>query len=100
MNAVVRRYKLRKRGTLCEPYSRRFIFERDEGICGICKEPINWYLPPYHREGFTIDHLTPVSIGGTDTICNVRAAHRWCNSKRGAGRGVVVVKRRKVKVLV
>lgn len=100
INAVVRRYKLQLRGAVCEPYSRRLVYERDEGMCGICNRTIDWTLPPLHQEGFTIDHLTPVSKGGTDTLDNVRSAHRRCNSKRGAAQGVVVIKRRKVKVLV
>jgi 5-methylcytosine-specific restriction endonuclease McrA len=35
-------------------------------------------------QGYTIDHVTPISLGGADTIDNVRSAHRVCNLRRGA----------------
>jgi 5-methylcytosine-specific restriction endonuclease McrA len=33
--------------------------------------------------GFTVDHVIPVSKGGSDTFDNVRAAHNSCNRRRG-----------------
>lgn len=32
----------------------------------------------------TADHLVPRSIGGLDTLENLRPAHKLCNSRRGA----------------
>jgi 5-methylcytosine-specific restriction endonuclease McrA len=86
--------RTKKRGF--EPYSQRDVFERDEGLCWICKSPIDRSLSGWDEEGFTLDHMAPLSKGGTDTIDNVRAAHRRCNTKRGnrIGEGVLVVKRR------
>ena len=34
----------------------------------------------------TLDHVTPVSRGGTNDPANLRPAHRACNSERGNGR--------------
>jgi len=58
---------------------RAEIYERDGGRCHICERFV-W------DGDFTLDHLIPLSKGGEHTALNVRLAHRWCNSKRGAGR--------------
>ena len=47
--------------------------------CHICGGEIDYqahYLDPM---SFTIDHITPINRGGTDTLDNVAAAHRGCN---------------------
>lgn len=48
--------------------------ERDSGICGICKK----FIEQFHEK--SIDHVLPVSRGGTHTWDNVQLAHRICNS--------------------
>lgn len=55
---------------------RRAIWERDQGICGICGETVNW-------ADLDIDHLAPRMIGGSDAPENLRASHHLCNMKRG-----------------
>jgi 5-methylcytosine-specific restriction endonuclease McrA len=52
---------------------RPFILRRDHGICHICKRP----------GADQVDHLTPVSMGGTDDPSNLAAAHARCNNERG-----------------
>ena len=52
---------------------RRHILARDNWICHICGHP----------GADTMDHLIPWSHGGTNTLDNLRAAHRSCNSRRG-----------------
>lgn len=47
------------------------------GICSIC----NKWMP---RHQATLDHILPLSRGGTDHPTNLRLAHRSCNSARGA----------------
>lgn len=37
------------------------------------------------RDRLSIDHVLPVSRGGTDTIENLRPAHYGCNAARGDG---------------
>lgn len=34
----------------------------------------------------TLDHVVPLSRGGTNDPENLRPAHRFCNTGRGAGR--------------
>ena len=45
-------------------------------VCWICRQPI--------PEGqFSVDHLIPRSLGGTDDPELCRPAHKSCNSRRG-----------------
>lgn len=37
-----------------------------------------------HSLFFTIDHVVPLSNGGTDAIANRRAAHYFCNRRKAA----------------
>lgn len=50
--------------------------------CHICREPIDLNLPRTSKLGLTVDHLIPLSRGGTDTMPNLRPAHWGCNIKK------------------
>lgn len=65
------------------PYRREDIFERDEGLCGICGEFIDRLLKNPHPKAFTVQHMVPVSKGGADAPWNLVSAHRICNLKMG-----------------
>lgn len=64
----------------------RTICERDGWRCWICGGHIDSSLQPPARMAGTVDHVVPLSHGGSDGDENVRAAHFRCNSRRGAGR--------------
>jgi 5-methylcytosine-specific restriction endonuclease McrA len=66
-----------------ENINRMAVFERDDWTCGICHEPVDRTLK-YPDPGFaSIDHIIPVSRGGSHTYDNVWCAHLRCNlSKR------------------
>jgi 5-methylcytosine-specific restriction endonuclease McrA len=49
------------------------ILERDCYVCWLCNG----------IGADTVDHIKPRDRGGTDNECNLRAAHRRCNSKKG-----------------
>lgn len=55
---------------------RYLIWDRDQGICGICMLPV-----PYDRT-MHIDHIVPRMAGGTDLLNNLRATHARCNQGR------------------
>lgn len=63
-------------------YVDREIFERDGWRCHICREPVDPHLPRRHRDGATIDHLVPLSLGGADEPNNVATAHNRCNREK------------------
>jgi len=62
---------------------REKVYVRDNGLCGICRAPIDLTLPPQHGDSFTIDHIKPLSAGGEHSYENVRAAHLRCNASEG-----------------
>ena len=55
------------------------VLERDWPNCQICGGLIA--LGEQH-----LDHIKPFSMGGEDTVENLRLAHDLCNMRRGAGR--------------
>lgn len=62
---------------------RTAIFERDGWTCQICHEPVDGSLCYPHHHAATIDHIVPVSRGGTDDPANLQTAHMVCNSSKG-----------------
>ena len=53
---------------------RRQVFERDNNICQFCQS----------TEDLEIDHITPVILGGDNSLENLRTLCRICNGKRNA----------------
>lgn len=47
-----------------------------KGFCGYCKEFFGY-------KKLTLDHITPLSLGGLNKIENLRIACRVCNSRKG-----------------
>ena len=61
---------------------RRTVWSTHPHVCWLCGEPIKAW-----RE-FEIDHVLPRSLGGTDSLANLRPAHgrlsvERCNQRRG-----------------
>lgn len=59
------------------------IAERDGCACHICGKRVNMNLSGMAKFGPTIEHITPVSLGGDNSPDNVALAHRYCNVSRG-----------------
>lgn len=77
-----RKRKLRLASIPSSPYVSREIAERDGWRCGVCGGRIDPDLRfPNHRS-LSIDHILPLSKGGTDEPHNVQAAHFICNSRK------------------
>lgn len=55
---------------------RKKIWERGNGICYLCGEPVLF-------AEFTIDHVIPISAGGTNNLRNLRPTHYSCNQEKG-----------------
>jgi hypothetical protein len=56
---------------------------RDGAKCNICQRKINMNKSGLEPLGPTIDHILPVSKGGTNDPSNLALAHRRCNVSRG-----------------
>lgn len=63
------------------------LYKRDKGICKICGGLCEWGDKTIVNDtivvGYTypsIDHIVPISKGGTHTWDNVQLAHKYCNT--------------------
>jgi len=64
--------RAQEKDAFIEHIDRSIVWERDDGICGICHraaESAKWQL----------DHIIPLSRGGLHCYANVRVSHRACN---------------------
>ncbi|WP_371874733.1 HNH endonuclease [Streptomyces fulvorobeus] len=59
------------------------MFIRDAWTCSLCKGPVDasaaWPAP----ESASVDHVKPLSKGGSHTMANVMTAHLRCNLSKG-----------------
>lgn len=65
----------------------RAIIKADRPPCHVCKGeygPIDYDAHHLSPLSFTIDHITPLALGGEDTLDNLAAAHRRCNRAKSA----------------
>lgn len=81
------RRKNRRRRLRSEPgsYTLDDLISRDGRRCHLCDGRVDVRLSGMHARGPTIDHLVPISDGGSDDLRNVALAHRECNIRRGVG---------------
>lgn len=63
---------------------RMMIYNRDEGICQLCREPVLLAYPKYHPRSLSMDHIRPKSKGGTATASNLQTSHYECNKSKGS----------------
>lgn len=73
------RKRARRFGVDYEPLDRNAIFGRDNWTCGICKEPVDPELSYPDRMSASLDHVVPLSKGGSHVESNVQCAHWECN---------------------
>jgi 5-methylcytosine-specific restriction endonuclease McrA len=60
----------------------RRVIERDGSRCWICEEPIDLTLDPGDARARSLDHVHPCACGGSNSLENLRLAHRDCNTLR------------------
>lgn len=58
-------------------FTKHAVFLRDHGACAFCGEKLT-------LKTFTLDHLVPLSRGGTHDFLNVVVACKACNNQKGA----------------
>jgi hypothetical protein len=68
----VAKRRARKKAQFVEDVDPAVVFERDKGICGICKEPAD-------PTNFHVDHIRPLAKGGEHSYANTQVAHPACN---------------------
>ncbi len=57
---------------------RRMVIARDGLVCGLCGGEVET------AKDVHIDHIIPVSRGGTNVLGNLQVAHARCNMRKGA----------------
>lgn len=67
-----------KKNAFIESIDPDAVFDRANGICGICKSPVS-KSKPWH-----VDHIVPLSLGGKHAYNNVQLAHPSCNLSKDA----------------
>lgn len=67
------------------------VYCRDGWTCGICGDPINPNVEYPDMMSASLDHILPISRGGTHTMDNVQASHLGCNMAKGNRNTAMVV---------
>ena len=70
------------------------LIKRDKNICALCGKPCDLYDYDITETGVmiagenypSIDHIIPISKGGSHQWDNVQLAHRSCNRIKGNGK--------------
>lgn len=71
------------RGAHTERFDRCDVFDRDEYVCHICRQPTDPATAVPHPRAPTVDHVVPLARGGHHTLGNCKTAHFMCNSLKG-----------------
>jgi 5-methylcytosine-specific restriction endonuclease McrA len=76
------RRRARKQLVPFEDFDRKEIFDRDGWICGICSNPVDHRLSFPDHLSASLDHVVPLSKGGSHTKTNSQCSHWICNSRK------------------
>lgn len=64
---------------------RQLVTDSYGWTCTLCHRPIDPHATAL-RDRLSIDHVLPVSRGGSDSLENLRPTHHGCNSAKRDGR--------------
>lgn len=78
------RRRAQKLAAPTESFRHVDVYERDGWVCGICTDPVDPALRYPDPMSASLDHVVPLSLGGSHTMDNVRLAHLRCNTVRQA----------------
>lgn len=74
-----------ERKAFVAPVNRMQVYERDHWTCQLCCKPVMRDEVVPHPQAPTLDHIIPLSRGGTHEPANVQLAHFRCNSIKSDG---------------
>lgn len=69
-------------GASLESFHPTDVFKRDRWRCQLCGCKVTRATGEYSPTQATLDHIVPLSRGGSHTTANVQTACRQCNSKK------------------
>lgn len=75
--------KARHRQGFIEHVSLTVLFNRDNGLCGICGSAVDRSRKRPDPLSPSIDHIVPQSKGGEHSYANCQLAHLGCNCRKG-----------------
>lgn len=75
--------RARQRKAYVSPVRRSEIYKRDNYRCQLCGKKLKMNAEVPHPNAPTLDHIIPLSKGGTHEPTNVHAAHFLCNATKG-----------------
>ena len=85
-NSSSRRRRARKLNNGYSPYTLEQVLEEYGAVCYLCELPIDLEIPRSPGSssiGLHLDHVVPLSRGGSDSLDNVAPTHARCNLTKG-----------------
>jgi 5-methylcytosine-specific restriction endonuclease McrA len=76
--------RAREREVFVEVVVPMVVYQRDKGICGICRKSVDI------ASRWEIDHIVPIAKRGPHSYANVQLAHMTCNRRKGNRESVSV----------
>ena len=79
-----RRRALKAGASIGARFTNAEVFDRDGWVCGLCAEPVSRNATYPDPLSASLDHVIPLSRGGSHSLDNVQLAHLACNVSKGA----------------
>ena len=80
-----RRKRAKRKNAIIEKFPAQEIFERDQWVCQICHKRVNKKLKWPNPMSPSLDHIKPISKGGSHERKNTQLTHLGCNMKASDG---------------
>lgn len=80
--ADARRRMLKQQANQGERFAPKDVYDRDGWTCGLCRLSVDPGLAWPNPMSASVDHILPLSQGGTHALANVQCAHLGCNSRK------------------
>lgn len=74
--------RAKRRNSSSEKFFRKEIFERDNWRCQLCGKKTRRDVGGRHPLAPSLDHIVPISRGGSHTRINTQCAHLQCNFQK------------------